>query len=93
MRFIRFFVAGALVAGLTGTALAQFRNMSCAELYARRNAIYKNEGLCFHTARAIRMFGNAGCSYDNAADVPLSRYERAIVAAIAREERERGCPR
>lgn len=92
MRFIGFFWAGALALSLTGTALAQFRNMSCAELYVRRNGIYRDAGLCFHTARAIRMFGNAGCSFDNAADVPLSHNERAVIAAITREERARGCP-
>lgn len=92
MRLIRWFLGCALAVSLYGTALAQFRSMSCAELFARRNGIYKDAGLCFHTARAIRMFGNAGCSFDNAADVPLSHYQRAVIAAINREERERGCP-
>ncbi len=89
----RLFMIGLFAMGLSGVALAQFRDMSCEELYAQRNGIYKDAGYCFHTARAIRMFGNAGCSFDNVNDVPLSHADRVIIAAIVREERERGCPR
>jgi YARHG domain len=66
---------------------------SCEELWYRRNSLYKQAGYCFRTARAIRTFGNAGCQYDSEADVPLSARQRAIVARIAQEERDLGCPR
>jgi hypothetical protein len=66
---------------------------SCEDLWYRRNNLYKQAGYCFRTARAIRTFGNAGCQYDSEADVPLSARQRAIVARIAQEERDLGCPR
>ncbi len=64
---------------------------SCQILWEVRNTMYKERGYCFHTARAIAAFGNAGCRYDNEADVPLSRVERANVSAIVRVERATGC--
>jgi len=74
-------------------AQAQAQAQSCEELWYRRNSLYKQAGYCFRTARAIRTFGNAGCQYDSEADVPLSARQRAIVARIAQEERDLGCPR
>ncbi len=71
-------------------ALAGF---PCDELWAERNAKYKDAGYCFKTARGIRAFGNAGCRYDDLADVPLSARQRADIADIQRQERENGCPR
>ena len=41
----------------------------------------------------IAMFGNAGCQYDNAEDVPLSANDRRVVADIVRQERALRCPR
>lgn len=66
---------------------------SCGDLWYERNGIYKDAGYCFRTAQAIRAFGNAGCMYDNQADVPLSARDRARIADIVRLERNRGCPR
>lgn len=64
---------------------------TCGALSFRRNAIYKDAGYCFKTAAQIRVFGNAGCQFDDQADVPLSARQRAEVAAIVREERDSGC--
>ena len=64
---------------------------SCGELSYQRNAIYKRAGYCFKTTEQIRNFGNAGCQYDNQADVPLSARERAEIGSILREERLEGC--
>lgn len=72
---------------LTAPALAQ----SCSRLWSERNAIYKDAGYCFKTSRAIRTFGNAGCSFDDIEDVPLSARDRARVADIQRDERDLGC--
>lgn len=78
-----------VVSGLTaGPARAEF---PCDELWAERNAVYKQAGYCFRTTRAIRAFGNAGCQYDEIADVPLSARDRAKVADIQRQERSNGC--
>lgn len=80
-------VAFALVAAPVSASAA-----SCEELWYARNAIYKEAGYCFRTARAIRAFGNAGCQYDNMGAVPLSPGQRAAVADLQRQERYQGCP-
>jgi hypothetical protein len=86
-----------LLAGLvamTSFALSQnLYRLSCSELWYERNNIFKDAGYCFNTRRAIRAFGNAGCSYDSEYDLPLSDRDRQRVNAIKRIEREKGCPR
>jgi hypothetical protein len=64
---------------------------SCQALWVERNSYFKEYGYCFKTSRAIRYFGNAGCSYDSEADVPLPRGIRRRVAEISRMERALGC--
>lgn len=84
-------VAIVLMSALFPTAsLAAF---PCDELWAERNAVYKDAGYCFKTPRAIRAFGNAGCRYDEIADLPLSARDRAKVAEIVEQERQNRCPR
>ncbi|GJD98853.1 YARHG domain-containing protein [Methylobacterium isbiliense] len=87
--FRRAFLAALACAGacLTGEAAAQ----GCDELWYERNRIYKEAGYCFRTPRGIRAFGNAGCSYDDERDVPLSARQRETVAQIRRTERAIGC--
>lgn len=76
-------------AGLSAPAMAE----TCGDLWYGRNEIYKAQGYCFKTARAIRAFGNAGCQYDSLEDVPLSRAQQRVIADILRDERAAGCPR
>lgn len=64
---------------------------TCQRLWVERNSIYKAAGYCFNTPRGVRYFGNAGCSYDNVRDVPLSDSDRARIARIVAEERAMGC--
>ena len=64
---------------------------SCSSLWSERNQIYKDAGYCFKTSRAIRAFGNSGCSFDDINDVPLSARQRAIVRDIVAQERRMGC--
>lgn len=66
---------------------------SCEELWSERNAIFKAVGYCFRTSQAIRAFGNAGCQFDDEADVPLSTRQREQVAQIRAMERQLGCAR
>ena len=80
-------VVGAVPILVTSDAQAQ----SCGDLWYRRNSIYKAAGYCFKTARAIRTFGNAGCSYDSEYALPLSPGQRRAVAQIIRAERNFGC--
>lgn len=65
--------------------------LGCQPLWEVRNWIYKENGYCFHTPKAIKVFGNAGCKYDEAADVPLNAAERHNVKAIKKAEAKKGC--
>ena len=69
----------------------QLKQLSCQILWEVRNTIYKENGYCFHTSKAIAAFGNAGCLHDNAADVPLNAAERYNVTAIKKAEAKKGC--
>jgi hypothetical protein len=89
---IRLF-ALALSASLVAPTLAAAQSSACAELWYQRNSIYKEGGYCFRTARAISVFGNAGCAYDDVNDVPLSARQRAEVNRLQRAERALRCPR
>lgn len=85
-------LAAALLSG--GLASPAFANpQACADLWTARNEIYKAQGYCFRTQRAIAAFGNAGCQYDNVEDVPLSANDRRVIADIVRQERALRCPR
>lgn len=82
------------LAALAGSgASAQGRAETCAGLWSARNEIYKAQGYCFRTQRAIAAFGNAGCQYDNIDDVPLSANDRRAINDIVRQERDLRCPR
>jgi hypothetical protein len=63
----------------------------CHELWVMRNQIYKDNGYCFKTARAISYFGNGGCGYSNEASLPLSRQDRHVIGDIKRSEVRQGC--
>jgi YARHG domain len=63
----------------------------CSDLWVQRNAIYKANGYCFKTSKAINYFGNAGCLYDNAATMPMSGADKSRVLAIKKRERQLGC--
>src|SRR3972149_943324 len=64
----------------------QLKQLSCQFLWEVRNTIYKENGYCFHTPKAIKAFGNAGCLYDDAGAVPLNAAERYNVKAIKKGE-------
>lgn len=69
----------------------QLNQLGCQPLWDVRNTIYKENGYCFHTSKAINYFGNAGCKFDDAADVPLNKFERHNVSAIKKVEKSKGC--
>jgi hypothetical protein len=71
--------------------LPQLEQLGCQPLWDVRNTIYKENGYCFHTAKAIAYFGNEGCKYEDAAVVPLNKYERHNVSAIKEVETQKGC--
>ena len=65
--------------------------LGCQPLWEVRNRIYKENGYCFQSQKAIEAFGNAGCQYDDVNQVPLSNIERANVSAIKSVEANKGC--
>ena len=65
----------------------------CDRLYLKRNALFRQLGLCFTRATAVSTFGNAGCQYDRAVDMPMSERDRAAVRRIVAQERALGCER
>lgn len=84
-----FYIVVGLIIGLI--LLPSLAQASCSSLWYERNGIYKNAGYCFKTSRAIRAFGNAGCSFDNINDLPLSTRQHAILRDIVAQERRMGC--
>jgi Domain of unknown function (DUF4424)/YARHG domain len=76
----------------TPSVLPDATKHSCDDLWSERNSIFKAAGYCFKTGRAIRQFGNAGCQYDNLADVTLSPNQQNLVNDISAEEAEQRCP-
>ena len=82
----------ALAALVVAFGLGEVRAAGCEEAWYQRNLIYKQAGYCFRTPRAIRAFGNAGCSFDDVEEVPLSGRQRATVAELRAYERANGCP-
>jgi hypothetical protein len=63
----------------------------CHELWTMRNQIFKANGYCFKTARAIKLFGNAGCKYDSEKTVLLSTQDRQTLSAIKKSARRQSC--
>ncbi|BBF93032.1 YARHG domain-containing protein [Blastochloris tepida] len=86
-------IFAALAAGfvLGASTAPSFAQDVCQDLWVERNSIYKANGYCFKTSRAISYFGNAGCLYDNEASIPMSRADRARVQQIRALERQYGC--
>ncbi|MEQ1719410.1 MAG: YARHG domain-containing protein [Hyphomicrobium sp.] len=64
---------------------------SCGELWEMRNQVFKDNGYCFKSAKAIKHFGNAGCQYDSEADVPVSDTDRSTIRDIKRSQVRQGC--
>ncbi|HUU67105.1 MAG TPA: YARHG domain-containing protein [Methyloceanibacter sp.] len=81
------FVGAAAAMGLAAPAYAGV----CSDLWVQRNAIYKANGYCFKTRKAINYFGNAGCLYDNAATMPMSGADKSRVLAVKTREKQLGC--
>lgn len=67
--------------------------LNCDQLWYQRNSVFKAAGYCFHTPRGISIFGNAGCAYDNVANVPLSDADRRAINTLEQVERIKSCLR
>jgi hypothetical protein len=90
MRLLVSWTLVCLMLAAIATPPAQAQDV-CGQLWVARNSIYKQYGLCFRTAQAIRYFGNAGCIYDSPEQIRMSRHDRQRVQAIVARERDLGC--
>jgi hypothetical protein len=63
----------------------------CHELWVMRNQIYKDNGYCFKTVKAISYFGNGGCAYKSESSLPMSKQDRRVISDIKRSEARQGC--
>jgi hypothetical protein len=91
MRLLPSTVTMLFAAATLATTVSLSYAQSCQSLWVERNSYYKAAGYCFHTPRAIRYFGNAGCRFDQESAVPLSRATRNRIAQIMRVEERLGC--
>jgi hypothetical protein len=65
---------------------------TCEDLWYRRNAVWYKYGYCFTGAKGRQVFGNQGCSRDQAAvRAVMSSAERALVDALDAREKALGC--
>lgn len=86
-----FAVVVATVAGAAQAGDLQGDAYDCNEMWVLRNQIYKDRGYCFKTAKAIAHFGNAGCRYDDVADVPLSGSDRVVIRDVKASMKRQRC--
>ena len=63
----------------------------CKELWVMRNEIFKANGYCFKSAKAITYFGNGGCQYDSLGDLPLSAQDHQIIGDAKKSAARQGC--
>jgi hypothetical protein len=64
---------------------------TCDELWYQRKAILWSAGYCFHTSRALRIFGNAACGYDRLYEVPLTDRDSQLISLLELAESAKGC--
>lgn len=65
---------------------------SCDTLWRQRNAVWHRHGYCFTTAKGQQVFGNAGCSRNDAqARAAMTSADKAEVDHIIAREQARGC--
>ena len=70
---------------------SDLRELSCELLYDVRNTIYKENGYCFKTEKAVDYFGNEGCWITNQSRVKLNSIEKFNVGQIVAVENQLGC--
>jgi len=70
---------------------ALLQQLSCDTLWTVRNAIYRDNGYCFKSKKALSIWGNEGCAYWDPAEVPMNAYERTNISRIRSVEQQKGC--
>ena len=73
-------------------APAPAKGESCETLWRQRNAVWHRHGYCFTTAKGQQLFGNAGCSRNDAqARAAMTNADRAEIDQIVAREQVLGC--
>ena len=67
------------------------RKLNCGELWFLRNAILDDHNYCFKTEKGISAFSNAGCAFNDIADLELNGFEEYNLKAISRMEGIKSC--
>ena len=70
---------------------SDLKKLGCQPALGSAQLDLQGNGYCFKTSKAIKAFGNAGCLYDDAALVPLNKFEKYNVNAIKKVEKQKGC--
>lgn len=73
-----------------GTAGSDLADLTCDDLWRKRNLIFHENGYCFSGDKGKTVFGNDGC-YSNAQTVALSEAEKSEVTLIKELEAKNGC--
>jgi hypothetical protein len=71
--------------------IGDLMQLSCENLWHVRNRIYDENGYCFATWRARRVFDNSDCWVEVQEEVKLNHYERYNVERIVGAEAQKGC--
>ena len=82
---------GLAVAPAPARAAEDVSALACPQLWHRKNALLKSKGLCFRDPRAVRVFGNDGCTTDVEARLALTPADRELMARIVLSERIKLC--
>ncbi|PHP67397.1 hypothetical protein CSC94_10200 [Zhengella mangrovi] len=82
------YILAAALAAATAAIPTAASAQSCYDLWYERNLIYAENGYCFETRLARRVFRDYDCWTSNPR---LSQREQRRVQRIQREERRRGC--
>ncbi len=85
-------VLSSVGAGTTLPAAAEdYSAMSCTQLWRTENTLLKRRGFCFTDPKAIKAFGNDGCTVTLESRLPLTERERQDRARIILARRMKLC--
>ena len=90
---MKLFLALLVAVGFGGYSTAgcgDYSSMDCSQLWYSRNALFAEEGYCFKSPAAIKVFGKV-CNPPNYGR--LSPEEKAVIREIRYWERKKGCSR
>ncbi len=91
LAFVAYFTLASLHFEASAAPNDDYWSYSCGDLWYARNSIYHRARYCFKTDRAIKVFGNADCVFEQESDLPLPRASRREIVEIRHVEAAKGC--